>query len=122
FARRAGNINPSRDTALAVLGPLHDACILAALGAGGGFAGVHDLFPVSCFCDLRHTFLLTGMCRQPARGRGSTWCLGSNSEAGVQTDSEGRTRKSVRQYSPFPVYMRPDVVVLLPVGRRLANA
>jgi len=86
FAGRAGNINPARDTALAILGPLHDAGIFPAFRASGGFAGVHDLLTVRCLCDLRHILLLTGMCRRPV-GRGSTWCLGSNS--GVLTGRMG---------------------------------
>jgi hypothetical protein len=90
FARRAGNINPSRDTPLAVLGPLHDARILAALGAGGGFGGVHDLLTVGCLCDLRHLLLLTGMCRQRKAGvLPGVW--GVNRSADRQG---GRARKS----------------------------
>src|SRR5438309_3545198 len=65
FASRAGNINPARDTALAILGPLHDPGIFPAFRASGGFAGVHDLLTVRCLCDLRHILLLTGLCRRP---------------------------------------------------------
>jgi hypothetical protein len=86
FASRAGNINPARDTTLAILGPLHDAGVFPAFRTSGGFAGVHNFLTVGCLCDLRHILLLTGMCRRPV-GRGSTWCLGSNS--GVLTGRMG---------------------------------
>ena len=90
FTTRAGNINSARNTALPILGPLHDARIFPAFRASGGFAGVHDLLSVGCLCDLRHVLLLTGMCRRPA-SRGSTWCFGSNS--GVLTGRMGTLKE-----------------------------
>ena len=83
LATRAGNINPPGHAPLAILRALHNARFFAALGAGSRFAGVHDLLTVGCFCDLRH---LHSPDRNvpPARGRGSTWCLGSNWNAGVR--------------------------------------
>jgi hypothetical protein len=101
FAGRAGNINPARDTALAILGPLHDAGIFPAFRASGGFAGVHDLLTVRCLCDLRHILLLTGMCRRPrAAVLPGVW--------GVTPEClpAGWARSgSVRLYSPPQVYM-----------------
>src|SRR5215469_1011704 len=107
LARRARNVDPARNPALAILGALHDARVLAALGAGGGFGGVHDLLPVGCFCDLCHASLLTGMCRQPA-SRGSTWCLweslGRRSEP-PGSSGKGHARTACARYSPSLLYM-----------------
>src|ERR1700722_598160 len=52
LARRAGNINPAGNVALAVLHPLDDAGRLAALGAIGALGSVHHLLAVGCFSDL----------------------------------------------------------------------
>src|ERR1017187_6106959 len=51
-ARRAGNIDPARYAALAVLHALDDARRLAALGTIRALAGVHHLLTVRRFCDL----------------------------------------------------------------------
>src|SRR6516162_5808643 len=58
ITRRTGNVNPARNVALTVFYPLYDTRRLATLRAIGALAGVHDLFAVSCFCDLRHCSLL----------------------------------------------------------------
>ena len=52
LARRARDIDPAGDAAFAVFYPLDDAGGLATLGAIGALGGVHDLFAVSCLCDL----------------------------------------------------------------------
>jgi len=94
FASRARDVDPARNTALAILGALYYACVLPALGAGGGFAGVHDLLAVGCFCDLRHLLLLTGMCRQPRAGvLPGVWGVTRRRSADRQG---GHARRSVR--------------------------
>src|SRR6266852_1775085 len=55
LAARARNIDSSGHAALAIFHALDDAGVLAALGTGGRFRCIHDLFPVGCFCNLCHS-------------------------------------------------------------------
>ena len=54
IARRAGDINSARNTALTVFDPLHDTGRFAALWAVGGLGRVHCFLTVAGFCNLGH--------------------------------------------------------------------
>jgi hypothetical protein len=65
LASRAGNENPTRNSALPILHPLHNACRFPTLGAISALGGVHYLLTVCRFSDLRHRNLLTRILPQP---------------------------------------------------------
>src|ERR1700754_602658 len=54
IARRAGDVHPSRNAALAVLHALHNARRLRALRAIGALLCIHDLLAVTGLGNLRH--------------------------------------------------------------------
>ena len=54
LAGRTGDVDATRDAALAVLHTLDDAGGLGALGAIGALVGIHDLLAVAGLGNLRH--------------------------------------------------------------------
>lgn len=62
LATGAGNKDPARNVALAVLHALHNARRLAALGAIRALGGVHHFLAICCFGYLGHgtDILLSG--------------------------------------------------------------
>ena|SRR5271156_956126 len=55
FTARARNIDSAGDASLAIFHALYDAGLFAAFGTCGRFRGIHDLLPVGCLCNFRHS-------------------------------------------------------------------
>ena len=106
LAARAGNVDSSRHATLAVFDPLDDSRVLAALRAGGGFRGVHDLLAVGCLCDFHSRSPDRNV--PPARRPGFYLVIGEyhGMQAPTQTLSPAgwHTREALRLYSPREVY------------------
>ncbi len=55
----AGDVDATGDVTLAIFDALDDAGGLGALGTVGALVGIHDLFPVAGFGNLRHDALIS---------------------------------------------------------------
>ena len=111
FTTRAGNIDSAGHAALAIFHALHDAGLLAAFGTCGRFRGIHDLFPVGCLCNFRHSISPdrnVPSTRRPAVLPGS-WGVTSLGKTRTPADL-----RSARQHQPNAVNPRGSSALYSP--------
>jgi len=113
LATRARNIDSAGHAALAIFHALDDAGFLAALGTCGRFRGIHDLFPVGCLCNFRHS-ISPDRNVPPAQGPRFYLVIGEYQEAQYRRtpahlqSARGsiNTRRSGALYSPNESYTK----------------